>query len=1525
MPDKSLPNNSWVPAPVDPNVDVGASKSVLNLSSSQLAHASERLPHDMLDQLAEEGSGGAMALPYDVIKTPGLPYRTETVPLSIGNAIQTQLSIAAGGQTVVLAALVTLLYRYTQQATISLGLIQLDGTTRELSITAAVDQTGRALINQIECQLQKSAPWFNSYGSREPPQIAVLLESNSAAEQSTAIGNHTPDLCLLISVLLANSTLTYNTNLFYPDTITRLIGHLNVLAEALLKDPVCPLSKLPRSTAEETHQLLTEWQPPRRTWPPCPLFKAITQHAMERPDAIALSFKDQTLTYGELEKRSNRLAHYLLAQGVRAGVRVAVCVEPSFDIVVCLLGIFKAGGAHVPLEPMYPPDRQAVILEDTRPRIVLTQSHLRPQLPPTSTPLLDMDSCFGSGLTREGGPLDLYSSTTPNVDVNLGDVAFVVYTSGTTGKPKGVMLTHGNLVNYILVALERYGFNRSHVQPAMARFSFSITMFELLTPLVAGGRVIILERDHVLDFERLVGTLEGSTVLHASPSLLRKLVAYVRDEKIDLSRLDQLQHVSSGGDIVSADLLEILKTTFRRAELFVIYGCSEIACMGCSYEVPRDQTVTRSLVGKPFRNVSIRLFDANQNLVPIGIAGEIYFSGAGVAQGYLNQPELTQEKFVYIEGKRFYRTGDIGRFDCIGNLEMLGRSDFQIKLRGIRIELGEIEVTLRQAQGVREGIVAARELNGEKTLIAYVVLDAFSNPDVKKIRRFLLTKLPDYMVPAVFVVLDALPVNINQKVDRKALPMPTDQDLARMRTHVPPRNELERQLVEIWQEVLKTESVGVEDNFFDIGGDSLMSVPLMIKVERTLGQTLPLSTLLTEPTIAGLAQVLQETSQERPCAVLLMKGGNQSPIFFIHDGEGEVLPYRVLATKLGGERPIYGIQPYSRVAYPMLHSRLADVVDYYTEQILSIQPHGPYLLSGLCIGGFIAFEIADRLKKMGHVVGMVALIDVAHVHAVPRSLAAQRLNRFSDAMKERNRRSKRDRVLFVLREGPRRIRNIAVFETRSRLRKAVNKAKMQLFRTCLDHDWKLPKILAHIPVRVVLRFAEKEYVVREPYDGEVLLFRATQRSTVFDGTEIDDTPYIDLFKDPNLGWEGKTTKGFRLFDVPAGHSSMLQEPNVDMIANAIQSYIGAAQQEVHVSHHVAELESAAPVLGKSFSSGDCALGAGQATSIGGVANFVDGCSLVVIIVNYGTAQLAIDCVRSLKAEVEARSSTGVVVVNNASPDGSGKLIAEAIVREEFENRVLYLPSSKNGGFAYGNNLVIRPALNSARPPSYFLLLNPDTVVRSGALSALTCFMDAHPNVGIAGSALENPDGSVWGTTFRFPTVLSELDEGMRLGIVSKMLKNWAVVRKMGDVPERVDWLPGASMMIRREVFEAIGLMDEDYFLYYEETDFCLRAQRAGWQCWYVPSSHVMHIAGQSTGVTARNTAPIRRPQYVFDSRRRYFVKNHGWQYAIGTDLAWLLGLTSWRIRRAIQHKPDFDPPQLLVDSIKNSMFLRLRN
>ncbi|MEZ6191207.1 MAG: glycosyltransferase family 2 protein [Phycisphaerales bacterium] len=315
-------------------------------------------------------------------------------------------------------------------------------------------------------------------------------------------------------------------------------------------------------------------------------------------------------------------------------------------------------------------------------------------------------------------------------------------------------------------------------------------------------------------------------------------------------------------------------------------------------------------------------------------------------------------------------------------------------------------------------------------------------------------------------------------------------------------------------------------------------------------------------------------------------------------------------------------------------------------------------------------------------------------------------------------------------------------------------------------------------------------------------------------------------------------------------------------------------------------------------------------------------NLLIVIVNYRTADLTVDCLRSLADEVNSLGGVRVVVTDNQSGDDSPTKIQQAIDENRWSNWASLMPLARNGGFAYGNNEAIRPALASDNPPDFVLLLNPDTVIRPSAVKELIGFMQQNPEAGIAGSRLEDPDGTPQRSAFRFHSIRSELDDGLRLGFISKLLRNQCVAPPVRDDTHQTDWVAGASMIVRRKVFDAIGLMDEGYFMYYEEVDFCLRANRAGWPCWYVPASRVVHLVGQASGVTVQKTRPKRRPSYWFDSRRRYFLKNHGWFYTTLADAVWALSFATFRVRQLIQRKPDTDPPKLLYDFLRHSTVLK---
>ncbi|HLO67469.1 MAG TPA: amino acid adenylation domain-containing protein [Holophaga sp.] len=584
---------------------------------------------------------------------------------------------------------------------------------------------------------------------------------------------------------------------------------------------------------------------------------AFARHAREAPDRVAATCGGASLTYGELDGESSRLAHGLLARGGGPGARVAVCLRPGIPLLVSLLAILKAGATYVPLDPDHPRERIRRILEDAAPALTLSQ----PDLMEAFDGVLAGPWAFPE--PEPGVP----APEAPAVDTPPDLPACVFYTSGTTGQPKGIALGHGSVAYYVHSAIRLFGFGPGDRMVTIAKASFSISLFDLLGSVASGATLAILPREEVMDLPRLAAALSRSTVAHVGPALLKGLLRLARDGHVAPGAFDGVRHLSSGGDIVPGELIEGVKALFRRADVFVLYGCSEIACMGCFHPAPRDAVVDRPWVGGPFPGTRCVLLGEDGAPVPDGATGEICFSGPGLMQGYLNQPGLTARAFLDLDGDRFFRTGDLGRRGPGGAIEFLGRRDFQVKIRGQRIELLEIESHLRQAPGVRDAVCAATAAGErESRLFAYLTVEDPASFSLGPVRAWLRQRLPDYMQPAGWMVLEAMPLNENLKIARRALPPPTPGDFQDGPPHEEPRTPMERAVARIWSEILEAPRVGLRDNFFDLGGDSLTLMNVcMLAAER--GILIAPGDLLRCPDLEALAAAArEETPQAAPPA-----------------------------------------------------------------------------------------------------------------------------------------------------------------------------------------------------------------------------------------------------------------------------------------------------------------------------------------------------------------------------------------------------------------------------------------------------------------------------------------------------------------------------------------------------------------------------------------------------------------------------------------------------------------------------------
>ncbi|HKV08134.1 MAG TPA: amino acid adenylation domain-containing protein, partial [Thermoanaerobaculia bacterium] len=644
--------------------------------------------------------------------------------------------------------------------------------------------------------------------------------------------------------------LGYLTDLFDATTVKRMAGHFVTLAAELAQRTEDRLADLALLSAAERHQVSIDWSHRvRQTGEPPLVHEQLAAQAARTPDAVAVVFAGESLRYGDLDRHAGQVARSLRRLGVGPESRVGLCVDRSLRTVVGLLGILKAGGAFVPLDPAYPAARLAYMIEDAGVGVVLTEEPLRGALPERGIEVLCLDE-----LEAAAGP----GGEAVHSGAEGDSLAYVIYTSGSTGQPKGVAVEHAQLAGTLAASREAFGWSAADAMACAAPFSFDIFLFELLCPLLAGGRCHLLPPGPGLDVEGWVDLLPELTRVHAVPALMRQLVHAARRRDQDPPGLRSL---FVGGDRVPLDLLLEMREVFPRAEIHVLYGPTEATVIASSWTVPPGGVPEKTSIGGPLPGVELQVLDGRGRPVPLGVTGEIWIGGPGVARGYLHQPELTAERYPHREGRRFYRTGDLARWHRDGTLEFLGRADQQVKVRGFRIELEEVEAALLALPEVGEAAVAVREsAAGEPRLVGYVVL-AGPEVEVERLREALRQKLPEHMVPSAFVTLPALPLTRHGKVDREALPEP-EQVRRQGEEAQQPRTEVEALLAGIWCEVLRLEQVGMEENFFELGGDSILSIQVVSRASQA-GVRLTARQIFEHQTIAGLARVAERIETAR--------------------------------------------------------------------------------------------------------------------------------------------------------------------------------------------------------------------------------------------------------------------------------------------------------------------------------------------------------------------------------------------------------------------------------------------------------------------------------------------------------------------------------------------------------------------------------------------------------------------------------------------------------------------------------------
>ncbi|AGC46270.1 non-ribosomal peptide synthetase [Myxococcus stipitatus DSM 14675] len=813
------------------------------------------------------------------------------------------------------------------------------------------------------------------------PSAALVLPGVEVADVPLEPGVSKFDVTLFARES-ARGLVTYwefNTDLFDEETVSRWAEAYVRVLEAVVARPELRVSELPLVSEPERARLLGAWNDTRAAYPrDASIHELFEAQAVLTPDAIAVEFEGARLTFAELNRRANQLAHHLRRQGVEPGSRVGLFTRRSLEMVVATLGILKAGGAYVPLDPSYPVERLSFMCEDAGLKVLLVQSSLRSVLPPFGVDVVELEP---SGRACSGE-----SEESPAVGVPALALAYVMYTSGSTGRPKGVCIPHRGVVR--LVKGSRFvALGPGEVFLQLAPISFDAATLELWGPLLNGGKLVVSSEQ-----APTVEELEAALVKHGITTLWLTAALFEQVMSTRPEALAAVRQVLTGGDVVSP--AAVRARLERGGKVVNGYGPTENTTFTTTQVLEElGQVDAPSLsIGRPIANTQVYVLDASLACVPVGVWGELYTGGDGLAWGYQRGPELTAERFVphpfsAEPGARLYRTGDRVRYRGDGSLEFAGRLDGQVKLRGFRIELGEVETALRAHPGVREVAVLARDDGpGGRWLVAYVVPSEREGGSVQDLRAHARARLPEYMVPSAFVSLPVLPLTPNGKLDRKVLPSPRAEVSGE--TSSAPRTAMEQVVADVLAPLLGLERMGREDHFFERGGHSLLATRAMSRLRQALGRDLPVRLLFESPTVARLAERLGREPGPHSTWVALRSGGTKRPFFCIHPVGGTVLAYAELAHGQEHDQPFFGLQAPGVDGEARPLDTVEALAVHHLQTIRTVQPQGPYLLGGWSMGGVLAFEVARRLREQGDDVALLFLIDA---YARPETVDAEEL------------------------------------------------------------------------------------------------------------------------------------------------------------------------------------------------------------------------------------------------------------------------------------------------------------------------------------------------------------------------------------------------------------------------------------------------------------------------------------------------------------------------------------------------------
>ncbi|HEX2868125.1 MAG TPA: amino acid adenylation domain-containing protein [Ignavibacteriales bacterium] len=973
-------------------------------------------------------------------------------------------------------------------------------------------------LSQIQqyTAIPKSLPLFDTLLVFENYPIDALKTAEVKRLKIDSVQTAEKTSFPLVLVVILSKTLEfrliYEADSIEPVIARNMMENLKTIIESFLNPAARSLSDVKIISEREKLEILSSSGNLTGDEKHC-LHKLFELQAEKTPSNIAVVFKGEKLTYRELNKKANRLANYLIRNGIKRDSLVGVLVNRSVEMIIAILGIMKAGAAYVPFDPNSPYERIEFVINDAGLGTIVAQSALekRFSLNRQNVILIDHD---WDNIARE-------SDNNPNAACTPDNLAYVIYTSGSTGKPKGVLINHSGASNFVKGFAAPPGMNSAERGLQFFSLSFDGSVADIFPVLISGAALYIPERETLLDNRKTEDFIReySITSMVTTPSILSLL---------DESKIPGLKTIISAGEILSNDLARRFSAGRR---LFNAYGPTETSVGVTMFDMDNIKNSCPSVpIGSALINTKLFILDDQFRIVPTGCIGELCIGGLGLARGYLNMPDLTAEKFIpnpYADtpGERIYKTGDLVRLLPEGNIEYIDRIDQQVKIRGFRVELGEIESVLRSLTGVNDAAVLAIGSNSyTKKIAAYIIPDDGAELNTSELKKTCALVLPDYMVPSRFTVLKEFPLTGSGKIDRKALPEPADDLTDNRQSYIAPEDTMELSLVQLFEEILQVHPVGVKDNFFELGGHSLLAIRLMDLLQERLHRTIPLADIYQNPTVRGLASFLKDKgeSKKSPLLIELKKNGETEPLFFVHPSGGSVHWYSDLAKFIDPAIPFYGIQAHGIDGKGKLDDSIEVMARRYVDIILQRQPKGPYYIGGWSFGVIPAFEVACQLTALGAKVNTLALLDCGPF--LPYEEPSDSAELLTDIFSK----------LFPLD-----VNFLRQMEEQEQFKFVFRMAKKN---SVIPFYIRLSEFSFYIHILKTMQQAWRKYKLKK-YPGEITLFRSEESKA---------NPSFA----PDLDWGQFSSKPVNVVDIPGNHISMMQNPDVRILAGKLNSIIG---------------------------------------------------------------------------------------------------------------------------------------------------------------------------------------------------------------------------------------------------------------------------------------------------------------------------------------------------------------------------------